>query len=29
MNISDIAVPEYVEVDIDELLAKVRSIFER
>ena len=29
MNISDIAVPEYVEVDIDERLAKVRSIFER
>jgi CBS domain-containing protein len=29
MNISDIAVPEYVEVDVDERLAKVRSIFER
>ncbi|MWV63901.1 CBS domain-containing protein [Halorubrum sp. JWXQ-INN 858] len=29
MNISDIAVPEYVEVDADERLAKVRSIFER
>ncbi len=29
MNIADIAVPEYVEVDVDERLAKVRSIFER
>ncbi|GAA0526999.1 CBS domain-containing protein [Halorubrum aquaticum] len=29
MNIADIAVPEYVEVDADERLAKVRSIFER
>jgi len=29
MNISDIAVSEYVEVDVDERLAKVRSIFER
>ncbi len=29
MNISDIAVPEHVEVDADERLAKVRSIFER
>jgi len=29
MNIVDIAVPEYVEVDADERLAKVRSIFER
>ena len=29
MNIVDIAVPEYVEVDVDERLAKVRSIFER
>jgi predicted transcriptional regulator/ribosome-associated translation inhibitor RaiA len=29
MNISDIAVPEYVEIDADERLAKVRSIFER
>lgn len=29
MNIVDIAVPEYVEVDVSERLAKVRSIFER
>ncbi len=29
MNISDIAVPEYVEVPANERLAKVRSIFER
>lgn len=29
MNIADIAVPEYVEVEADERLAKVRSIFER
>jgi len=29
MNIADIAVPEYVEVDGDERLAKVRSLFER
>jgi len=29
MNISDIAVSEYVEVDVSERLAKVRSIFER
>ena len=29
MNIADIAVPEYVEVDVDERLAKVRSIFDR
>ncbi|GAB7090727.1 CBS domain-containing protein [Halorubrum luteum] len=29
MDIADIAVPEYVEVDADERLAKVRSIFER
>ncbi|GAB6880491.1 CBS domain-containing protein [Halorubrum gandharaense] len=29
MNIADIAVPEYVEVDVDERLAKVRSLFER
>ncbi|QHS17649.1 CBS domain-containing protein [Halopenitus persicus] len=29
MNIADIAVPEYVEVDVDERLAKVRSLFDR
>jgi len=29
MNIADIAVPEYVEVGVDERLAKVRSLFER
>lgn len=29
MNIADIAVPEYVEVDAGERLAKVRSLFER
>ncbi|MUW14496.1 CBS domain-containing protein [Halorubrum sp. CBA1125] len=29
MNIANIAAPEYVEVDVDERLAKVRSIFER
>jgi len=29
MNIADIAVPEYVEADADERLAKVRSLFER
>jgi predicted transcriptional regulator/ribosome-associated translation inhibitor RaiA len=29
MNIADIAVSEYVEVDVDERLAKVRSLFER
>ncbi|MFB6234264.1 MAG: CBS domain-containing protein [Halopenitus sp.] len=29
MNIADIAVPEYIEVDADERLAKVRSLFER
>jgi predicted transcriptional regulator/ribosome-associated translation inhibitor RaiA len=29
MNIDDIAVPEYVEVDVDERLAKVRSLFDR
>ena len=29
MNIADIATPEYIEVDIDERLGKVRSLFER
>jgi predicted transcriptional regulator/ribosome-associated translation inhibitor RaiA len=29
MDISDIATPEYIEVDADERLGKVRSIFER
>ena len=29
MNIADIATPEYIEVDTDERLGKVRSLFER
>ncbi|SFK71808.1 CBS domain-containing protein [Halogranum rubrum] len=29
MNITDIAIPEYVEVESDERLGKIRSIFER
>ncbi|GAB6861159.1 CBS domain-containing protein [Haloplanus litoreus] len=29
MDIADIAIPEYIEVDADERLGKVRSIFER
>ena len=29
MNIADIATPEYIEVDVDERLGKVRSLFER